>query len=58
MAVWEALVERYNILKSLDLLVRVRDIERFKVLVQMFDFTSADDREDVGGLLHDIGNSN
>lgn len=54
----EALVERYDVVKSLDLLRTERDLECLEVLVHMFNFSTADDREDVWCFLHQIRNGN
>ena len=55
---WEPEVERNDTLDLLDVLRRESNLERLKILVQVLDLAPADDREDVGRPLEDIGNRN
>ena len=55
-AIGEAFLERHDIVECLYLLRRERDIERFEVAVQVFNFASPDDGEDVRSLLKNVGN--
>ena len=57
MAVWEALVEGNDTFKILDLLRRERNGQRLYISLQVFDLAPANDREDVGNFLHDVGDS-
>lgn len=52
----EAFNEGNDVIQSADLFWSERDLKGLYVGMQVFDFTSADDREDVRGLLHDPSN--
>ena len=45
---WEALLERYDAFKVLNLLIRELDLQCLKVVVKMLDFAAADYWEDIG----------
>lgn len=51
---WEANIEWQYTLEFLDMLVTQRNIQRFEVGNEVLDFSTADDRENVWGFLHDI----
>lgn len=53
----EAFDEGNDVIESGDLFRSERDLKGLYVGMEVFDFTSADDREDVGGLLHHPSNS-
>lgn len=53
----EAELERHDAFKELDLLRGERDSERFDVRLQVLYLATADDREDVGRLQHEVGDS-
>ena len=52
--IWEPCFERDNRFQELHLFRRQRYFERLEVGNEVFDLTSADDREDERRLLHDV----
>ena len=53
----ETNVKWKDALQVFDVLRRKSHFQRFDVLVQMLDFTTANDGENIWSLLHDVGNS-
>ena len=54
----ETEVEGQDALEVLDVLVLKRNVEGFDVGHEVFNLTTTNDGEDVGGLLHDVGDGN
>ena len=53
----ESRVERQDALDELDVLLGQRDAQSLDVSLEVLDLASADERKDVGHLLHHIRNS-
>ena len=56
--VWESSFKRYNTLQIFYLGWGKGDVESLDVLHEMFDFPSANDREDVWCFVHQVRDSN
>ena len=53
---WEAGIERHSAFNLPDVLGSEGDIECLDVAEEVLNLAAADDREDIGNLLHDVRN--